>query len=257
MGLKSLPIRANRARAAAVCARQAEQPRPVAAPASVAEKKATVSLFVAPTDAPFSTSPPPREQKIRLLKEMDEKEVKICTKCVLGKTRTQTVFGEGDPDGQLMFIGEGPGESEDLSGRPFVGRAGQKLDDMIRAMGLQREQVYIANIVKCRPPENRVPVPDEVETCTPYLLRQIEIVRPKVIVTLGLPATKYLTKSNLTMGRMRGQWQMWRGIKVMPTYHPSYILRTYTPEVRKAVWSDLQKVMAELGLKLPAKKNAP
>src|SRR5207248_1121387 len=119
------------------------------------------------------------------------------------------------------------------------------------AMGLQREQVYIANIVKCRPPENRAPVPDEVATCTPYLLKQIDIIRPQVIVTLGLPASKFILQSNLSMGKMRGQWSSFRGTKVMPTFHPAYLLRSYTPQNRKAVWSDLQKVMAELGLKFP------
>jgi DNA polymerase len=120
---------------------------------------------------------------------------------------------------------------------------------MIGAMGLKREQVYIANIVKCRPPGTRAPAPDEVETCTPYLVRQIEIVRPKVIVTLGLPAAKYMLSSNSTMGRLRGQWHEWRGIKLMPTFHPAYLLRSYTVENRQAVWSDLQKVMDEIGLK--------
>ena len=118
-----------------------------------------------------------------------------------------------------------------------------------RVPGLKREQVYIANIVKCRPPQNRAPAPDEVETCTPYLVRQIEIVRPKAIVTLGLPASKYMLSSNLSMGKLRGQWHEWRGIKLMPTFHPAYLLRSYTVENRQAVWSDLQKVMDEIGLK--------
>jgi len=153
-----------------------------------------------------------------------------------------------------LFIGEGPGETGDKTGRPFVGRAGQLLDQMIAAMGLKREQVYIANIVKCRPPQNRAPAPDEVETCTPYLVRQIEIIRPKVIVTLGLPAAKYMLNSNSTMGRLRGQWHQWRGIKLMPTFHPAYLLRSYTVENRQAVWSDLQKVMDEIGLKAKKRK---
>jgi DNA polymerase len=151
-------------------------------------------------------------------------------------------------EAQIFFVGEGPGEDEDRQGRPFVGRAGQKLDGMIAAMGLRRDQVYIGNVVKCRPPENRTPLPDEMEACSPYLVRQLEVVRPKVIVTLGLTATRWLLKLNLSMGRMRGTWQQWRGIRVMPTYHPSYILRNYTTETRRAVWSDLQMVMAELGL---------
>jgi DNA polymerase len=120
-------------------------------------------------------------------------------------------------------------------------------------MGLRREKVFIANIVKCRPPNNRVPAPDEVATCTPYLQRQLEIVRPRVIMTLGLPSAKYMLQLNLSMGKMRGNWYDWRGIKLMPTYHPAYVLRQYTVETRSAVWNDLKKVMAELGLPIPSK----
>jgi uracil-DNA glycosylase len=188
---------------------------------------------------------------------MDATEVKPCTHCVLCRTRTNTVFGEGDVDGSIFFIGEGPGEDEDKQGRPFVGRAGVLLDKMIAGMGLRREQVYIGNVVKCRPPGNRVPAPDEVGACTPYLLRQIEIVRPRVIVTLGLSSAKYMLNTSSTMGRLRGIWQQWRGIKLMPTYHPAYLLRSYTPENRAAVWSDLKKVMAELGMKLKNKPDDP
>jgi DNA polymerase len=189
-------------------------------------------------------------EKQRLLAVMDETEVRGCPKCRLCQTRTHTVFGEGDPDAAIFFIGEGPGENEDRTGHPFVGRAGELLGKMIAGMGLKREQVYIGNIVKCRPPGNRVPMPDEVAACTPYLVRQLEIIRPKVIVTLGLPAARYmLGEPKLAMGRIRGQWHTWRGIKLMPTYHPSYVLRSYTPEVRGMVWSDLKMVMAEVGLK--------
>jgi len=126
------------------------------------------------------------------------------------------------------------------------------LNKWIAAMGLKREQVYIANIVKCRPPGNRVPAPDEVATCTPYLQRQLEIIRPKVIVTLGLPSAKYMLQSSLSMGRLRGQWHEWRGIKLMPTFHPAYVLRSYNEQTRSAVWSDLKQVMAELNLPVPA-----
>lgn len=187
-------------------------------------------------------------QKVLALETLNVTQVKGCTKCVLCETRTQTVFGEGDVDAQLFFIGEGPGENEDLSGRPFVGRAGQLLDKMIAAMGLKREQVYIANIVKCRPPGNRAPAPEETTACTPYLVEQIQTVRPRVIVTLGHPAARFMLETKQTMGRLRGNWHAWRGIKLMPTFHPSYVLRSYTPETRAAVWSDLQQVMAELGL---------
>jgi uracil-DNA glycosylase len=192
-----------------------------------------------------------RDQRISLLTSMDDQEVKPCTRCRLCESRRHTVFGEGDPEAKIFFIGEGPGENEDLQGRPFVGRAGALLDKMIVAMGLKREQVYIANIVKCRPPDNRVPAPDETAACTPYLVRQLEIIRPKAIVTLGLPASKYMLGSNLSMGKLRGQWHDWRGIKLMPTYHPAFLLRSYTEENRAAVWSDLQKVMAEVGLTAP------
>ena len=202
-------------------------------------------------DAPVLTSARKRERLIAL----DENEVRGCTKCRLCETRTQTVFGEGDPDAKIFFIGEGPGENEDLTGRPFVGRAGEMLGKWIAAMGLKREQVMIANIVKCRPPNNRVPAPDEVATCTPYLQRQLEIVRPTVIVTLGLPSAKYMLQSNSSMGRLRGQWHEWRGIKLMPTYHPAYVLRSYTNEVRAAVWDDLKKVMAEVGLAVPKQRS--
>jgi DNA polymerase len=182
---------------------------------------------------------------------LDEQEVGKCDLCTLCKGRTTTVFGEGDPEARLMFIGEGPGETEDLTGRPFVGRAGKKLDEMIHAMGLARESVYIANVVKCRPPNNRVPTAAEVDTCTPYLHRQIELIRPRVIVTLGLPATRHLLKTMLPMGKLRGKWSQWRGIRVMPTYHPAYLLRSYTAENRRIVWEDLQQVMKELGLNRP------
>ena len=209
-------------------------------------------LFAPAANQPAFEAPSltPEEKRARLV-ALDDKEVRGCTKCRLCETRNNTVFGEGAPDAQIFFIGEGPGENEDLSGRPFVGRAGEMLNKWIAAMGLKRDQVYIANIVKCRPPGNRVPAPDEVATCTPYLQRQLEIIRPKVIVTLGLPSAKYMLQSSLSMGRLRGQWHQWRGIKLMPTFHPAYVLRSYNEQTRRAVWSDLQLVMAELGLKVP------
>jgi len=203
--------------------------------------------------APLMGEPLSRQEKVDRLARLDAAEVKICTLCRLCETRTNTVFGEGDPEAKIFFIGEGPGENEDLHGRPFVGRAGDLLNKMIAGMGLRREQVFIANIVKCRPPGNRVPAPDEVATCTPYLVRQLEIIRPRVIVTLGLPAAKYMLESRSTMGKLRGQWHNWRGIKLMPTFHPAYLLRSYTEENRGAVWSDLKQVMAEVGLPIPAR----
>lgn len=181
-----------------------------------------------------------------------------CSRCCLGATRTNLVFGEGDPNAELMIIGEAPGEDEDLSGKPFVGRAGKLLTQMINAMGLTREQIYIANVLKCRPPGNRPPKPDEVAICKPYLFRQIQIIQPKVILTLGNPAMHTLLGvTGIT--RLRGQWQELPelapgigGIAVMPTYHPSYVLRNYTPQTRGEAWQDLQKIMARLGLKKPA-----
>jgi uracil-DNA glycosylase len=207
-------------------------------------------IHFGPDRPPFEGEPLPVPKRIELLQAMDEREVRGCPKCMLSKTRTKTVFGEGDAGSPLMFIGEGPGENEDLTGRPFVGKAGQLLEKMIIAMGLSREKVFIANIVKCRPPNNRVPAPDEVAACTPYLERQIEIIRPHVIVTLGLPATQYMLQTKNSMSRMRGNWHAWRGIKLMPTYHPSYVLRSYTEQVRRAVWSDLQMVMTELASRI-------
>jgi DNA polymerase len=195
------------------------------------------------------------EKRLRLA-ELDANEVRGCTRCRLCERRTQTVFGEGAPDARLFFIGEGPGETEDRTGRPFVGKAGEKLNEMIRAMGLRREDVYIANVVKCRPPGNREPAADEVATCTPYLERQLEIVRPRVIVTLGRPATQHMLNTKNSMSRMRGQWHEWRGIKLMPTFHPAYLLRSYTRENREMVWSDLQQVMRELGLPIGKRSGA-
>jgi len=222
--------------------------------AAVLPGKPLKVLMPMPIAEPFTSAPlSPAQKKIRLA-ELDENEVKGCTRCRLHSTRTHTVFGEGDPNASIFFIGEGPGENEDLTGRPFIGRAGDLLTKMIVGVGLSRDQVYIANIVKCRPPNNRVPAPDEVATCTTYLERQLEIIRPKAIVTLGLPASQYMLQTKSSMGNMRGQWHSWRGIKLMPTYHPAYVLRNYTEETRRAVWDDLKKVVTELGMKVPARK---
>ena len=222
-------------------------------PGATAEVK-VAGFAPIPLDQPFTAPLLTTEEKRQRLSAMNEKEVRPCTRCRLCETRTNTVFGEGDIDAKIFFIGEGPGETEDQTGRPFVGRAGELLNKMIAGMGLAREQVYIANIVKCRPPNNRVPAPDEVATCTPYLERQLEIIRPSAIVTLGLPSTQYMLQTKLSMGRMRGQCHAWRGIPLMPTYHPAYVLRNPTYETRSAVWSDLKQVLAKLGLPVP-KKN--
>jgi uracil-DNA glycosylase len=169
-----------------------------------------------------------------------------CEKCRLAKTRTQVVYGVGNPNADLMFIGEAPGRDEDIQGQPFVGRAGQLLTDIIKAMKLTRDDVYIANVIKCRPPENRNPEPDELEACRPWIRRQIEIIQPRVIVTLGRFALQSLTEKSYGITAVRGQWLDYNGIKVMPTYHPAYLLRN--PAAKKDVWSDMKKVMAELGL---------
>jgi DNA polymerase len=168
----------------------------------------------------------------------------VCVKCNLAKTRTQVVYGVGNPNADLMFIGEAPGRDEDLKGEPFVGRAGQLLTDIIKAMKLTRDDVYIANVVKCRPPENRNPEPEELDACRPYIRRQVEIIQPKVIVTLGKFALQSLTEKSYGITATRGQWLEYNGVKVMPTYHPAYLLRT--PSAKKDVWADMKKVMAEL-----------
>jgi uracil-DNA glycosylase len=177
-----------------------------------------------------------------------------CTRCKLHKGRNKIVFGDGSPKAQLVFVGEGPGADEDMQGLPFVGRAGKLLTQMIEAMGLQRKDVYICNVVKCRPPENRAPEPDEVATCSPYMLRQIDAIRPKVIVCLGAVAAKTMLETTRGISQFRGEWQEWRGHKLMATYHPAYLLRN--PPAKADVWKDLQKVMAELGLPLPRKTKS-
>ena len=201
-----------------------------------------------------------RDDKVAALKAIDEGEVKTCTRCALCESRTNTVFGEVNPDADLVFVGEGPGADEDRTGRPFVGRAGELLTKMIVAMGLTRDDVFICNIVKCRPPGNRAPTPEETESCWGYLMRQLQIIAPKVIVTLGNPATQNLLSTRVGITRMRGSWQKLpdladglEGIDVMPTFHPAYVLRQYTADTRGKVWSDLQAVMNVLGLDVPKK----
>jgi DNA polymerase len=163
----------------------------------------------------------------------------------LHEGRNTIVFGDGNPDADILFVGEGPGQSEDEQGLPFVGRAGELLTQMIeKGMGLSRSDVYICNIVKCRPPRNRTPLPDEVAACRPFLDGQIEAVRPKVIVALGKPATGLLLDREVAITRIRGTWHDYRGTPLMPTLHPAYVLRQYTPENRRAVWEDLKAALA-------------
>ena len=178
-----------------------------------------------------------------------EKRALECTQCGLCEKRTQVVFGEGNPNADLMFIGEGPGYDEDIQGRPFVGKAGQLLTKIIEAMGLKRSDVYIANCVKCRPPQNRNPLPDEIAACNPYLKRQIDLIQPKVICALGKFAAQTLLGTERPISRLRGQFEDYQGIKLMPTFHPAYLLRN--PQDKKLVWQDMQKIMADLGLALP------
>ncbi|HLK04642.1 MAG TPA: uracil-DNA glycosylase [Candidatus Acidoferrum sp.] len=177
-----------------------------------------------------------------------------CTRCKLHKTRNKIVFGDGNPDAQLVFVGEGPGADEDEQGLPFVGRAGKLLTQMIEAMGLQRKDVYICNVVKCRPPQNRQPENDEVAECSPFLFRQIDTIAPKVIVCLGATAAQTILKTNRGISQFRGEWQEFRGRKLLATYHPAYLLRN--PAAKSEVWKDLQKVMAELGLSVKRSKPA-
>ncbi len=178
-------------------------------------------------------------------------EIGDCTRCALHKGRNKLVFGDGSAQARLLFVGEGPGADEDAQGIPFVGRAGQLLNNMIAAMGLKREEVYIANVVKCRPPGNRTPEPDEANTCSPFLFRQIDVVRPEVLVALGATAATYLLGHRQPLAGLRGRVHSFRGAKLIVTYHPAYLLRD--PRQKKEAWADLQIAMRELGLKPPAK----
>lgn len=199
--------------------------------------------------APAKTPEALREKAAAL--EAIRAELQKCCLCGLGKGRTNLVFGDGAADADLMFIGEAPGESEDLQGIPFVGRAGQLLTDIISAIGFTRQEVYIANICKCRPPNNRLPLPEEVQACLPFLMRQIEIIRPAVIVTLGNLATQTLLQTETGITKLRGRFVQWNGAFLMPTYHPSYLLRN--PSAKREVWIDMKAVharMSELGLKV-------
>ncbi|MDO8462645.1 MAG: uracil-DNA glycosylase [Deltaproteobacteria bacterium] len=191
----------------------------------------------------------PRAKKTALPKKLEaiRETIGDCTRCKLHQGRTKIVFGVGNPNAKLMFIGEGPGHDEDLQGEPFVGRAGQLLTKIIEAMGLKRSDVYIANTVKCRPPNNRAPEPDEIETCSPFLIQQVQAIQPQIIVTLGNPATQTLLGTQQGITLLRGHFHDWNGIQLMPTYHPAFLLRN--PHMKKPVWEDMQKVMAKLGLR--------
>ena len=220
------------------------QPSPPSAPAiRQSPARPTQAPVYAPPDDPIGN--PPKEA---VASAMDlpslERCIQGCLACPLGSGRFRFVFGEGDSKARLMLIGEGPGKDEDQKGRPFVGKAGDLLEKMIGAIGFARNQVYIANVVKCRPPDNRTPTPQESQACLGYLKRQIELIDPAVIVTLGATPLRELVGVNVGITKARGTWQrleLHRAIPVMPTFHPAYVLRQYTDEVRRAVWSDLKE----------------
>jgi DNA polymerase len=202
-----------------------------------------------PTPPEIAAAVPPagRAAALQLIRD----EIGDCTRCPLHTGRNKLVFGDGDPAARLMFVGEGPGADEDAQGLPFVGKAGQLLNNMINAMGLKREQVYIANVVKCRPPGNRTPAPEEGATCSPFLFRQIDVVRPQVLVALGATAATYLLGVRQPLAGLRGRVHAVRGTQLIVTYHPAYLLRD--PRQKKEAWADLQIAMRELGLKPPAR----
>ena len=205
-------------------------------------KPAAAPAPAAPAPAPAASPDDPPEVKLEKMRLFSLN----CKRCPLAATRTNVVYGEGDPHARLMFIGEGPGADEDRLGRPFVGRAGQLLDKMIAAMRLRREEVYIANVVKCRPPGNRVPTPEEAARCIGYLERQIRFIRPEVIVLLGATAATFLLDRREGITKLRGIWQEYDGIPVMPTFHPAFLLRQES--AKREAWHDLRLVMAKLGL---------
>lgn len=201
----------------------------------------------APPAVAGAVSPANRPAALQAILE----DIGDCTRCPLHSGRHAIVFGQGDPSARLMFVGEGPGADEDAQGLPFVGRAGQLLNNMIAAMGLKREQVYIANVVKCRPPGNRTPEPAEANTCLPFLMRQIDVIRPQVIVALGATAATYLLGQRQPLASLRGRIHAAHGSSLIVTYHPAYLLRD--PRQKKEAWADLQIAMRELGLRAPAR----
>ena len=194
--------------------------------------------------------PAKRAQALNVIRQ----DIGECTRCTLSAGRNKIVFGDGNPNARLLFVGEGPGADEDVQGLPFVGRAGQLLNNMINAMGLSRERVYIANIVKCRPPGNRVPEPEEAHTCSQFLFRQIDVIRPEVIVALGATAATYLLGGKSPLNALRGRVHSVRDARLIVTYHPAYLLRD--PAQKKEAWKDLQIAMAELGLSPPAREQS-
>jgi DNA polymerase len=209
---------------------------PLAAPTSM------ISTMTARTGDLFLSS---KVQTVQTLEEL-RAEIGDCRRCKLCEGRTQIVFGVGNPRSELVFVGEGPGRDEDLKGEPFVGRAGQLLTEIItKGMKMRREDVYICNVVKCRPPENRNPEPDEIAACEPFLMKQLELIQPHWIVALGTFAAQTLLKTKTPISRLRGNWHSYQGIKLMPTLHPAYLLRN--PADKRLVWQDIQAVLREMG----------
>jgi uracil-DNA glycosylase family 4 len=221
-----------------------------AADQSTSQEESTIAPRKSITAPPERAAAVPTAERAKFLQLIRE-DIGDCTRCALHKGRNKIVFGDGSPTARLFFVGEGPGADEDAQGIPFVGKAGQLLNNMIAAMGLKREEVYIANVVKCRPPGNRTPEPDEGNTCSPFLFRQIDVIRPQVIVALGATAATYLMGVRQPLAGLRGRVHAFRGSQLIITYHPAYLLRD--PRQKKEAWADLQIAMRELGLKAPAK----
>ena len=259
------PVYAEPASVPAAAVVAEARPLPVKSAAVVVEERKVVAV---PSRPAFLEPPIPKlvsfddlapvpESRVAAAQKSDalvaiQTEIGDCTRCPLAYAgRRKIVFGDGDPNARLMFVGEGPGADEDASGVPFVGKAGQLLNNMIQAMGLKREEVYIANIVKCRPPANRVPEPAEANTCDQFLLQQMDVVQPQVVVALGATAAMYLLGVKQSLSTLRGRWHSCRGAKLAVTDHPAFLLRD--PRQKGEAWKDLQMVMAELGLKAPAK----
>lgn len=237
-----------------------QQPsRPAAQPSAVASfEQQRPPMVTLQSSTPVQRAPVARGEVLTPTERMGRlsvlaTEVASCQRCRLCEARTQTVFSRGDPFAELCFVGEGPGADEDQQGEPFVGAAGQLLDKMIGAMGYRRDEVYICNIVKCRPPKNRTPEPDEIAACRPYVVQQLELCRPKFIVALGTTAVKGLLGTSEGITKLRGSWKLYRGIPVMPTYHPAYLLRQ--PDAKRQVWDDLKLVMVRLGKAVPPPRN--
>ncbi len=222
-----------------VGAQKKQNENPLSSPPTVRVEVPTMS---APSSDLFSAA---KFEKVNSLEDL-RAEIGDCRRCKLCQGRTNIVFGVGNPKAELMFIGEGPGRDEDLKGEPFVGRAGQLLTEIItKGMKMRRDEVYIANVVKCRPPENRNPEPDEITACQPFLVKQVELVNPRIIVALGTFAAQTLLQSKTPISRLRGVWHSYQGVKLMPTLHPAYLLRN--PNDKRLVWQDIQAVLREMG----------